>query len=133
MTENRTKNSKLTILLVEPSSQQIAQLKRDIPDWNWIEMPPPQHDTGVFISGQSQVDVVIVFAKSNEEEYALTLCEKIRKLPELNSIPLLVAINRYQMMLGNDVKHLPLSHFIFAPIDKNSLIEKLEEINTSQR
>ena len=132
MTENNLMNSKLNVLLVEPDSHQKAQLKKDIPDWNWIEAPTPKHDAEMSISGQNQVDAVIVFAKTNEEEYALALCKKIRKLTELQGIPLLVAINRFQMMLGNDVKHLAFSHFIFTPIEKNSLKNTLGKIKTSQ-
>lgn len=69
MTENNTKNSKLTVLLVEPTSQQIARLKKDISDCDWIEVPSFQHATKVLMSRQNQVDAVVVFAKSNEEEY----------------------------------------------------------------
>ena len=133
MYDGEAKNAGLTILMVEVNPEQVSQLKNDIPEWNWQEAPPN------WISGSSglpttdeALDAVIVFAKKKEDEHTLTLCKEIRQHHEMDGIPVLVAINMYQMMLGNEVRRLPCAHFIILPIEKETLHSKLSQIKSGK-
>lgn len=108
----------------------MGRLKATMPHWHW-EQPPPDWSAGIgSLRTDQPIDAVIVFAKPNDEKRALALCQEIRNRPELASIPLLVAINRYQLSLGNDVRRLPNAHFILTPIEEQRLESKLEEMGS---
>jgi hypothetical protein len=51
----------------------------------------------------------------------MSICEK----KDMESFPLFIAGNRYQMDLVHAVKKLPQVDFIFTPIDKDVLLDKM--------
>ena len=130
MCGSETGNAELTILLVDAEPEQVFRLKNDIPDWNWQETGADWITDDSKTPSVEGTAAVIVFARRNQEEHALSLCKKIRQRHEMDDIPLLVAINMYQLMLGNAVRRLLYGHFIILPIEKEALRNKLNEIKS---
>jgi hypothetical protein len=97
-------------------------------EWSWIKAPSdwtPQQGIG---GGVSPVAAIIVFSKKYEEREIRKLCEAIRGIPRLDQIPLLVAVNQYEMPLANRVKKLPNASFIFTPVKEEDLVERLNRL-----
>ena len=132
MCDSETGNAELNILLVEAKPEQVSRLKNDIPDCNWVEA------TAGWITDDSKppsvegTAAVIVFARKKQEKHALSLCKKIRQRHEMDGIPLLVAINMYQLTLGNAVRRLLHGHFIILPIEKEALRNKLNDMKSGK-
>jgi PleD family two-component response regulator len=68
---------------------------------------------------------MIVFATKYREPEIRELCAGLREIPELDAIPLLVAVDQYQMPLANRVREMPNSDFIVTPIEEHSLRRNL--------
>jgi len=121
-------NDSCAVLLVDATSEEVMQLRKDMPGWLWIEAPkgwPFNAETRR--TGQS-LEAIIVFARRDRETQALDVCKHICQEKTMNDVPLLVAASRYQMSLVNKLKQLPRGHFIFTPIDENSLSDTMNEI-----
>jgi len=118
----------MKILLVEPAQEQLQTLEQEFSEWDWVSAPAGWPVTGESHLIQNDINVVMVFARPKEEKYALGLCKKIKDFPQGEQIPLLIVINRYQMMLGADVRKLPRANFIIAPLEKDHLLKRMEEV-----
>jgi hypothetical protein len=127
MPEEQAQSPKPTLVLVEPSAEDIAQLGMELPDWQWVEAPEDWSGSGREHPFRGPVRAVIVFARTNEENHALGLCQAIRQRPEMVGVPLLVAITMYQMLLGTEVKKMPNAHFIFKPVREHQLRARMGE------
>ena len=111
------------VLLVDATQEEIRQLRKEIPGWLWfgedrlfdLAPKPASHS----------VDVVIVFARKDREKRALEMSTRLSEKKDMESVSLFVAGNRYQMDLAHSVKRLPQVDFIFTPIDKDVLLEKM--------
>jgi len=127
MVNTSNKNNQSTVLLVNAESKEVMQLRQDMPDWLWIEAPdrwPFAKETEPMAQA---FQAIIVFAGQGTEARALAICKQICEKKLLDGVPLLVAGSRYQMSLGHAVKRLPRGNFIFMPIEKNALLNKLKE------
>jgi response regulator RpfG family c-di-GMP phosphodiesterase len=116
-----------TALLVEPRPEHHETLKHVLPEWSLVDASGSslreEHRAPV-----SQPDVIIVFSRTHEEERAEEIAQIIRRRREYERTPLLVAITIYQMPLGHNVKKLPRTDFIFMPIERTDLEQRLEEM-----
>jgi len=127
MVNTSNKNNQSTVLLVNAESKEVMQLRQDMPDWLWIEAPdrwPFAKETEPMAQA---FQAIIVFAGQGTEARALAICKQICEKKLLDGVPLLIAGSRYQMSLGHAVKRLPRGNFIFMPIEKNALLNKLKE------
>jgi hypothetical protein len=116
---------KPNVALVDYPPEEVPSLQKDIPEINWVQkqnLPAPDSDS---------LDAIVVNARHHDEDHALSLCQEIRDDNRYDGIPVLVAISIYQMPLGNNVKKLPNAHFLFVPLDKEELFERLEEMNVA--
>jgi hypothetical protein len=78
------------------------------------------------------IDVIIVFARKDREKRALDVCTQICEKKDMENVPLFIAGNRYQMNLAHEAKRLPHVNFIFTPIDKDELLDKMKKhVNVS--
>jgi hypothetical protein len=50
----------------------------------------------------------------------------LRESGKFGDIPLLVAVNMYQMPLANRVKQMPRAHYIFTPLKKADVRDRLK-------
>jgi len=133
MTKPQQKTSTCpTIVLVRPKEGEAPRLRGDMPDWNWV-VAPEEWSGDVERLGGASPDGMVVHARKDEEDEAFDLCRRIRESERLHGVPLLVAINMYQLFLGNKVRRLPRSHFIIVPVAKDSLEEKLAELGKPDR
>jgi response regulator RpfG family c-di-GMP phosphodiesterase len=120
------------VLIIDATEQEVMQLRNDMPGWLWFGedwlfdfAPKP--------AGHS-IDVIIVFARKDREKRALDVCTRIREKKDMESVPLFIAGNRYQMDLVHAVKRLPQVDFIFTPIDKDGLLDKMKKhVNVSSK
>ncbi len=93
--------------------------------WNWQDAPPDWKPEDGLPESASETDVILIFSKRHKEREIRKLCERIRTIPALQGIPLLVAVTQYEMPLANRVKELPKTDYVFTPIEEDDLIERL--------
>jgi response regulator RpfG family c-di-GMP phosphodiesterase len=123
MPKSKSKRNSHTVLLLDATQEEIMQLREDMPGWLWFG-EDRLFDFDPKPTGYS-IDVIIVFARKDREKQALDVCERICEKKDMESVPLFIAGNRYQMNLAHNVKRLPQVDFIFTPIDKDELVEKI--------
>jgi hypothetical protein len=112
-----------SVLLVDATKEEVMQLRKEMPDWLWFRedrlfdfTPKP---------ASHSIDVIIVFARKDREKRAIDVCMSLCDKNNLESLPLFIAGNRYQMDLAHTVKRLPQVDFIFTPIEKDVLLDKI--------
>lgn len=123
MSKSTCKRNSHAVLLVDAPQEEITQLREEMPDWLWFG-EDRLFDFAPNLASHS-IDVIIVFARKDREKRAIDVCTHICEKKELESIPLFIAGNRYQMDLAHAVKRLPQVDFIFTPIDKDVLLDKM--------
>jgi response regulator RpfG family c-di-GMP phosphodiesterase len=111
------------VLLIDATKEEVQRLRKEIPDWLWFRedrlfdfTPKPANHS---------IDVIIVFARKDREKCAIDFCTRICEEKDMESVPLFIAGNRYQMDLAHTVKRLPQVDFIFRPIEKDELLDKM--------
>lgn len=121
----------LSIALIDAEDNQVESLKEHLPDIDWRPGTPDPDRS------EETPNAVIVFAKTHEEEAALSRCRSLRDSQELSNTPVLVAITIYQMPLGNQVKKLTNCDLVFfsvkddgPPIQREDLFEKLRGLES---
>ena len=124
MSKSARKEDSRAVLLVDATQEEVEQLRKEMPDWLWfgedrlfdLTPKPASHS----------IDVIIVFARKDREKRALEVCTRISEKKDMESVPLFIAANRYQMDLAHAVKRLPQVDFIFKPINKAVLLDKMK-------
>lgn len=130
MPKSTSKRNSHAVLLVDATQEEIMQLREEMPDWLWFG-EDMLFDFAPKPAGHS-IDVIIVFARKDREKRAIDVCERICEKKDMESVPLFIAGNRYQMNLAHEVKRLPQVDFIFTPIDKDELLDKMKKhVNVS--
>lgn len=111
------------VLLVDATKEEVTRLRKEMPDWHWFRedrlfdfTPKP---------ASHSIDVIIVFARKDKEKRAIDVCTSLCDKNDLESVPLFIAANRYQMQLVHEAKRLPQVDFIFTPIEKDELLDKM--------
>lgn len=123
MSKSARKEDSRTVLLVDATQEEVEQLRKEMPDWLWfgedrlfdLTPKPASHS----------IDLIIVFARKDREKRALEVCTRISEKKDMESVPLFIAANRYQMDLAHAVKRLPQVDFIFKPINKDVLLDRM--------
>lgn len=133
MTKRTYKRDSRTFLVVGATEAEVMQLRQDMPNWLWIEAPKGWPFNKETTPLAQSFQAIIIFARQNEEEPALDVCNHICDEKTMDGVPLLVAASRYQMVLANKVKRLPRGHFIFTPIEENTLLDRINEIKRVSR
>jgi len=128
VTKRTDANDSCAVLLVDSTAEEVAQLRKDMPGWLWIEAPKDCPFNFETRPTDQSLDAIIVFAHRDREAQSLDVCKHICQEKTMKGVPLLVAASRYQMSLVNKLKQLPRGHFIFTPIDENSLSDTMNEI-----
>lgn len=113
-------------LLVNADLEEVTNLHQDMPDRLWIEAPKgwPFSKESDPIAGAFQA--IIIFAHPKSEDQVLAICKHICEENIMDGVPLLVAVNQYQMSLANEVRRLPRGNFIFTPIEEQALFSRIE-------
>ncbi len=128
MTKRTDTNDSCAVLLVDATAEEVAQLRKDMPSWFWIEAPKDRPFNFETRPTSQPLDAIIVFARRDREAQTLDVCKHICQEKMMKGVPLLVAASRYQMSLVNKLKQLQGGQFIFTPIDENSLLDTMNEI-----
>lgn len=97
--------------------------------WSWIQAPAHWKPQDGIKEDTAAFDAIIVFSTKYKEQDIRELCEAIREIQSLKTIPLLVAVNQYEMPLANRVKELPHADFIFTPVRQEELVDRLHEMD----
>ena len=132
MSEDAAERSDRCLVLVNVESPALEELKRDLPTWRWLAVEPDPERVLELVKSNRCVDAILVFARPKEEERAVTLCEGIRGRPELSEVAVLLAVNSYQLIFGNQVRRLPNAHFVLTPIVAKELHDRLAELRSTQ-
>jgi hypothetical protein len=119
---NQTRNFG-AILLVDATQEEVLQLRKEMPGWLWFAEDWP-FDWNPKPSGHS-INAIIVFARKDREKHALDVCMHLCEKQEMERVPLFMAGSRYQMDLAHEVKRLPRGDFLFTPIDKKELLDRM--------
>lgn len=127
MSDKRT-GGNIRVLLADAEDEQVSSLDDLMPDWE-VEKAPEgwPENAGSGVSGD-ELDAVIVYAEKGGEQKTLQVCKAIREKNDTRDIPLFVAIDQYQMDLGNRVKRLPQADFVIAPFEKSLLEMKVKAL-----
>jgi hypothetical protein len=128
MTKRADANDSYAVLLVDATAEEVAQLRKDMPGWFWIEAPKGWPFNFETRATDQSLDAIIVFARRDREAQAFDVCKHTCQEKMMKGVPLLVAASRYQMSLAHEVRRLPRGNFIFTPIDENSLLDAINEI-----
>jgi hypothetical protein len=123
MSKSNCRRNSHAVLLVDATQKEIMQLREEMPGWLWFG-EDMLFDFAPKPAGHS-IDVIIVFARKDREKRALDVCSRICEKKDMESVPLFMAGNRYQMNLAHEVKRLPQVDFIFTPINKDELLDKI--------
>ncbi|MGD2094091.1 MAG: hypothetical protein PVH77_03690 [Phycisphaerales bacterium] len=120
------KNDSCVALLIGATSEEVVQLRKSLPGWLCIEAPEGWPFTKESKPTAQSFRTIIVFAGRDGEMRALNVCKYICEQNMMDGVPLLVAADRYQMSLANEVRRLPRGNFIFKPIDEAALLGRIE-------
>lgn len=101
-------------------------------NWHWHKAPRTWKPGEPLPTAEAGVDAMIVFAARYHEDETRRLCEDIRQVPRWKSIPLLVAIDQYQMSLANRIREMPNADFVVTPIEEGPLTENLNRAIASR-
>ena len=132
VTKRNDSDDSFAVLLVDSTAEEVAQLRKDMPGWLWIEAPEGWPFNFEARDEDQSLDAIIVFARRDREAQALDVCKHTYQEKMMKGVPLLVAASRYQMSLAHEVRRLPRGNFIFTPIDEKSLLEKINEIKRAE-
>lgn len=123
-----------TVVLVNALDNPVAQIDDSTfrESWHWVRTGPDWKPGDPLPASAKSLDGIIVFAAKYQEEGIRQLCEAVRGLPELAPVPLLVAVDQYQMPLANRVREMPNTDFIVTPIEEKSLIANLNRAAASR-
>jgi response regulator RpfG family c-di-GMP phosphodiesterase len=130
MSKKSRKRDSRAVLLVDANQEQVTRLRKKMPEW-LLFGENGHSDLSPKPAGRS-IDAVIVFARKNGKKRVLDVCAKISEKKEMKDVPLFVAGSRYQMDLAHAVKRLPRGDFLFTPIRKDKLLDKMKKkVNAS--
>lgn len=132
MAEGSDTKQKKRILLVGATSGQVASLVNLMPEWTWLEAGAGWPTVEEDLPAQGPFDAVIVFAEKGREKHTLALCEAIRNRRSVIGVPLLVAVDQYELDLGNKVRRLANANFLLTPVEKEELTRKLAELEAGE-
>lgn len=132
VTKRNDSDDSFAVLLVDSTAEEVAQLRKDMPGWLWIEAPEGWPFNFEARAEDQSLNAIIVFARRDREPQAIDVCKHTYQEKMMKGIPLLVAASRYQMSLAHEVRRLPRGNFIFTPIDEKSLLEKINEIKRAE-
>ena len=128
MTGNKQERFQYTVFVVNTVGQDGLPYRGTFTcEWNWITASADWMPREVPEPIQARWDAILVVAQKNQENETLTLCKAIRENSAFDNIPLLVAVNIYQMPLASRVKQLFNSSYVFTPIVEDDLLKRLEE------
>jgi response regulator RpfG family c-di-GMP phosphodiesterase len=130
MSKKTSKHNSHAVLLMDATQEEFTRLREEMSGWlclgedRLFDLSPKP--------ASHSIDVIIVFAHKDRENRALDICTRICEKKAMESVPLFIAGNRYQMNLAHKVKRLPQVDFIFTPIDKDELLDKMKKhVNVS--
>lgn len=127
MSKSTYTDSSHAVLIVDPTEQEVTQLRNDMPGWLWVEAPENWPFDLEAKPADRSFDAILVFAHRSQEDRSIRVCKCICEKKSMENVPLLLAASRYQMALGHEVRRLPRGEFIFTPIDENGLLDKTKE------
>jgi hypothetical protein len=115
------------VLLINAIDNPVAEIDDSTfqEEWRWIRTPLNWKPGDPLPVHEGTLDAIIVFSARYHEDDIRHLCEAVRALPELASVPLLVGVDQYQMPLANNLRQLPNTDFVVTPIAEKSLIANL--------
>ncbi|MBN2316282.1 MAG: hypothetical protein JXM79_20305 [Sedimentisphaerales bacterium] len=114
-----------TVLLVYAWEADVARLHDDLPGWHWLGVSGDWPLDGESKCKDPSLDGVIVFAHKDTEGRTHDMLLRLYKKQELEDVSLFIVASRYQMDLAHEVKRLPRANFLFTPINKNELLDKM--------
>lgn len=123
-------HTKIKVLLVDAQDNPQAKIdeKTFRHEWNWVAAPSGWRPGLPLPVDAAGLDAVVVFARLYEEQATRQLCADILVDPRFAGVPVLVAINQYQMPLANRVRELNNGGFVFSPVREKPLLERLESL-----
>ncbi len=115
-----------SIAVVGASEEQFVHIKQCLADWRCEEAV--LKDEGNEISSIPVTALlVILFALKNKKD-TMAICSQIRNHPQTAAIPILLAINQYDITQGSSVKRMGNATFIINPFKEEELREKIEQM-----
>jgi hypothetical protein len=116
-----------TVVLINADENPVAAIdeKTFQGNWQWLRTPQAWKPGEPLPAAPASIDALIVFASKYREDEIGELCRSVRRDPTLEAIPLLVAVDQYQMPLANRMREIPNTDYVLTPIEEESLARHL--------
>jgi hypothetical protein len=126
-TFNNPQERNFTVVLINADENPVAVIdeKTFKGNWQWLKTTPSWKPGEPLPAEPAGIDALIVFATKYKEEEIGDLCRSVRQDPALEAIPLLVAVDQYQMPLANRMREIPNTDYVLTPIEEASLTNHL--------
>ena len=113
-------------IVVGAPAEEFDRIKRYLSDWQCVAAP--LNNEGAAVSSiPATPELIIIYARNNEKD-TLAICEQLRNSTESSAIPILLAINRYEITQGSAVKRMGNTSFIIIPFNEKELCNKINEL-----
>jgi hypothetical protein len=99
-----------------------------------LECAPASFDAdagAIECSTRAQPDVLLVYGTDDPDE-AVELCRQVREAEGPQGTPLVLAITPYQMFAAHELKRIPKSHYVLAPVDAEMVRDRVEKLRRGQ-
>lgn len=119
----------LKLIVGAESAEQVAHVKNCLLDWERETIVLDDEGTLSPEVLSSTPRLILLYARKDEEG-TLSICRQLREAPATAGAPILVAISRYEIVVGNRVRDLGNADFIIRPFDEHELRSKARQLLT---
>lgn len=121
-------DSNYTILVAGATPEETTHIKSCLLDCECVSVPLNVKGTGVVPAIPVAPILMMVFAQKNPKN-TLAVCEQLRETPEGTTAPILLVINRYEIIQFNELRRcMENIAFIMTPFSEEGLRAKIAEL-----
>ena len=124
-------SSEVRVAVLNADPNQLASLREQL---SGLECAGASFDANagtVACTLSGQPDLLLVYG-TDDPEKAVELCRQVREAEGEKGLPLLLAITAYQMFAAHDLKRIPNSHYVIAPVDEEMVRDRVDRLRRGQ-
>jgi len=121
-----------TILVVGPTTQEFAHVVNCLSDWDCLLCPVDEDSTTISPPTPTPTPNVILVCARKEPERTVSICGQLWNRYGIADLPILLAVNKYAIAQGHEIRRLGKSDFIITPFTERFLREKVAAILGSE-
>jgi len=124
-------NSEVRVAVLNADPNQLASLREQLSGLECAGASFDAHAGTIEWSMEGQPDVLLVHG-TDDPEKAVELRRQVREAEGEKGLPLLLAITAYQMFAAHDLKRIPNSHDVIAPVDEEMVRDRADRLRRGQ-